>query len=1729
MKPRIMPGADNMFTKRGWLMVVLALVTTVGVGVLTGNFAVGQIVKQPIGLPAPTGNGSAAGLSSIKIVEDSRFRQVINVGRDCIKDKEWNQAVQALQAVLNEKKDNFVQITETDAAGRDNTRWTSVKFEANNLIGSMAVEGLQTYEVAYGAEAKGLLDDAKKTGNREAIAEIAQKFCHTKAGIEANEILATLYLARGQVFTAALKFEQILAMNPDWAKVSDLTLFKASLAFHRAGNAKSYDSTWKRLQANLQGKQGLQVGEDLVPMAKLEDTLKETTVVSDVNVYDWPSWRGNDKNAAQASGSPPLLDSWLFKRPIFRDKLDGTNEEDPDQAIEQRVTGILKVMNDANQPVLPGFFPIASQGLMVYRNHRGLVGVALKKMKMEYDGVPYMFERGQIVWKTMGMDRSLGELIANTRTRPRVEGWMDSYNQVQGFNSFLFDNTTLGTIATDHRFVYAINDMAVPPHPQMFTQFAFNQPQINGQDLKAYFEQNALSAYGLQDGRLQWDLNGNDPAFKQSHFISMPISIGGKLYVLNEKQIPTPGGGVGNPFIGGRMNPYPGESELRLVCIDPSKLEKVGNSSKPAIIAVQPLGGVSQDARYLQDVSRRVNGIQLAYGEGVLVCPTNAGEVFGIDLMTRSLVWSYPYRETAHQMIQLPGMPNIGIRPGIKMPATTTEVSKWKSSPPAIHDGRIIFTAPDADSIHCINLRDGRPQWKRKQDDGDLYFAGAFQGRAIIVGKNMVRALDVKTGSQVWSIHTGDFPSGQGVASKGIYYLPLKRGEIMAVDIERGFVKARNRASAQGNAPGNLVFYEGMVLSQTATEVVAFPQLSVKLDLAKIESFNDPENLTKLTDYGELLLKDGQIASAVERLLKVYQRSPADPLAKRVKERLFEAITDLMHADFDSAAKDHLTVYKALCSVPNDRNEEQRRKSMFHRIVGEGREKQGNLVDAFEQYKEFGALPIHREQGGIASLEDPTVKIPVSVWLRGRIGGMISKATPQQREPLEAKIADEWKAVEAKKDVGQYRSFVGMFDVPFRVGREARIRLADSLMENNDRGAFLEAELYLYQILGSEYRSEPASGGRALASLARLEEKKTTVESMRLAAAYYRELGTHFANVPVRGEKTGKDLVNELATDKRFLPFLEEIRNPFGSAKIAARDLQPGQYPAAGSFGIVLTPTGDASGFAKHNELVLEANAFNPRLMLREIGADKPRWTTNLGNVQMNQMIFPHLYNPTNPNTGMPANYLPNARHRFYHAKGHLVVCQVGVMVYCFEGDSGKKLWEIQTTDNVQNNGFVHLQQVVVDAEGNPEFVYWNQLNNQRFRVQIGRIGTVQSSYVAVLSQKGMTVVDPLTGKTMWTRNDIGLNSHVFGNDQYLFVADANDGGAVGVGRVFRANDGQIMRFPDFSAAFSNRIRMLDHQILAAQSNRNDLTLRLYDITSGKDTWTKTFAANSIVLQTEDAGIAGIVEPDGKLTIVEAATGKVILTSNITSGGRVTVEDLRNLRNPLLLSDSDRYYVALNRPIDATAVSQGNIYNNFNNVTRCLPVNGWVVAVYKNDGQRKAQDRMISWKKGDLAWHSQTPITNQLLVMDQFDVSPVLVFTARYIRMNPKTGNAWVSVTQSLSKTTGKWTYDSGPRNINGSVPMFTLFQLDLKSRSVNLVGFGGAVQHYIDDGKAPPPLRGAMLAPNGGDVAGFNPVNPPFNPAVGNPAFPGNLPPAVIRQPIRRAVVPPAKVKIGN
>src|SRR5262249_45355119 len=142
--------------------------------------------------------------------------------------------------------------------------------------------------------------------------------------------------------------------------------------------------------------------------------------------------------------------------------------------------------------------------------------------------------------------------------------------------------------------------------------------------------------------------------------------------------------------------------------------------------------------------------------------------------LTHDLLWAYSY----------PGdKPNPKAKNGVKM----TPV--WSMASPIIAGGKVVFTAPDGDGVHCLNLYDGSLLWQAGRKD-DVYLDGVHGDKVLLVGKSTCRALRFKDGKETWRLKTG-MPSGQGAAAGGLYYLPLASKEIAAIDTAKGRIVKR--------------------------------------------------------------------------------------------------------------------------------------------------------------------------------------------------------------------------------------------------------------------------------------------------------------------------------------------------------------------------------------------------------------------------------------------------------------------------------------------------------------------------------------------------------------------------------------------------------------------------------------------------------------------------------------------------------------------------------------------------------------------------------------------------------------------------------------------------------------------------------------------------------------------------------------------------------------------------
>src|SRR5205823_945929 len=140
-----------------------------------------------------------------------------------------------------------------------------------------------------------------------------------------------------------------------------------------------------------------------------------------------------------------------------------------------------------------------------------------------------------------------------------IRTWIDFYLNQARRPEVLLENSTLGTLSTDGRLVFAVDDLAVSP-PQAVLE-AWRGPMADNLTpaLKKALSTNELHAYSLASGKIIWIANGDTKAaLAETCFLGPPLPLDGKLYVLAEKQ-----------------------QELRLITLDPAK---------GTVLAVQTLG-----------------------------------------------------------------------------------------------------------------------------------------------------------------------------------------------------------------------------------------------------------------------------------------------------------------------------------------------------------------------------------------------------------------------------------------------------------------------------------------------------------------------------------------------------------------------------------------------------------------------------------------------------------------------------------------------------------------------------------------------------------------------------------------------------------------------------------------------------------------------------------------------------------------------------------------------------------------------------------------------------------------------------------------------------------------------------------------------------------------------------------------------------------------------------------
>lgn len=1575
----------------------------------------------------------------------------------------WNEVCTFLQQILDSKSDSFF-----DVKYKVGDTWRinriSVKTEANRIISTFSSEGLQFYQQAQGANAATLLDDARKANYDIAmLADLSQRYFHTRAGAEGTILLATIYLERGNYIEAAYAFERLLPRKDIDELFIGQTLFKACLALKRSGDPRHAEVLKGALERlDKAAKNGLRIGRVDYSLEKLRAEIErpiemiQATALVDV----WAMRGGNPARSAVVNGGPPFLD------PIFRTSMFYSGDDEANLWIKGALDPLFArdAKTAARGVPLPGTFPVSTGDLLMFRGYDGVYGVATRDRLV--GGQPV--RAGTVLWrsKTTGglhqlMDSGLTDDIDMKRD---AQNWWNTYSTRQAnVSSILYENPLIGGLSHDGQYVYFIDDVAITP-PPVYSNPDFGiqgGPQFRQSgELADMVRAGRLVAVDMKSGVVKWDLGRVKPfegapplppllteeeadkttdAFRlcrDAVFLSTPTPINGKLYVLIEQA-----------------------GCIRLLCLDPKNLLQVpGQTKKPALIWSQKLGKPNNSLP--QDSVRRYQGATIAAGEGIIVCPTNSGVVVAVDIMSRSLLWAHAYRK-----LENTGRPVRAFDPNTGQPIIPEQLptARWRSSGPIISNGRVIVTAYDSRLLECLDLRTGKVLWWVPHDANDLYVGGVVNDRVIVVGKNQIKAYhltgedkDTQKPKIAWEpvpLTNGAVPTGHGAIGRNAYYLPIRQenagannvpaAEIWAVNIEDGKITAKTAARKRNDTAelakygvGNLIFQDGMVFSQSPWEVACYPQLEQKIAEMNQRLKANPNDPLGLLTRGELHLDDGKLKEAVADFKEAEKNDL--PLEKKplLREKLYIAYTELLRADFN-AGEEYLKEYEALCELPVDpaetpedkvrrEDETKRRKRYSYYLLARGRETQGKLGEAFDHYLALANLGEGKQL--LDMPDEPNVKMRPDVWARGRIEAMIRRAaTAEAKKSLETRVDKAWDEVKDGKDLKKLREFVAVFGPFFDSGREAQFKLADVLLSTNNDGDAREAQTHLSQLRVAA--DDPTIRARATEALAQLMIKNRMMED---AVGLYLQLGKEYPNVVVRDGKTGADFLTNLLTDKRLLPYLEPSRYPLPS-RVKAEQREPMQNINYGAQFEIESPHDLFPMFRQYRFVLDQYASGNGSWTVR--GFDR---ATGNERCRFPNMAAPNLYS----NTGQPIPY-----SKFVQGNGHLMLVQLGMWVYCYDLGEKKELWNRNLLGDHQpvvQPGQNPNPPVEVTADGECIVRYADG-----YTVTLGRSTILQPGYVCLLTRDGLECVEPLTRRVLWTRRSIPERTQIYGDARYIVLLETDAQRKVVSTKLIRAVDGMVVEnSPDSGRVLADAKSFKlygRHALLSSGSGDQPRVLRLYDMATGKDTWKKEYDAKAIPISAPlNSEWTGFVKSDGTAEIFSVKTGETITTLKIDE--KNVEAHLKSCIGAQVLADPDRFYLILDRDPSAGSTNGTRpvpVYNNY--MLRSQKVNGPIYAFDRGTGKRQ-------WVYADV-------LENQWLVLEQFADLPVLIAAAPVMREN----NQYQHAVVVIEKERGRLIFDKSVV-YNGN--FFQNLHVDQKNGTISMNRYDTRVYITPDEPK---------------------------------------------------------------
>ncbi|MEX0978421.1 MAG: PQQ-binding-like beta-propeller repeat protein, partial [Pirellulales bacterium] len=701
----------------GWAIVMVAdsaVFAQAQQPVLPPGFRIRQVQVRPNMARnfARTGDDELS-LDGVFLPPDRQAKRRLESAQELIVEERFGEAVRLLGSLLENPEDFFFKLDP------DQPVYRSLKAEAGRLLAELPSAGRASYELQFGAPAQQMLKQAAASGDLAQVAEVSRRFFFTRAGAEATFLLARQYLDQNRPLAAALCFERLLQLPEVAERLEPALSLSLASCWLRSGKPEKARHTLAQFRAKqtsgeviLGGKSVPLFAGEAQALAWMDEHLGKQPAIASAQADQWAMFRGDESRNAPSPGGQPLLSMRWRQR---------TSD---DRTVEEFVDKLRHDYLSQDIVVLSSMHPLAVSDVVLMRTAFALQAVD--------------FETGKLVWKYAAGDESLEQFL---RSIGAQQSGQVTQQLLTGLDQRMWEDATYGTLASDGERVYYIEDLGLGG----LTSNVVMTVQPNGQKRYSVNTRgtNRLAARELRtQGKLKWEVGGvtgeDEPKLAGAFFLGPPLPLLGNLYALAEMK----------------------GQEVRLVVLSPES---------GALEWSQQLAVV--DPPVTQDTFRRNSGATPSFADGILVCPTTAGAIVGIDLSTRSLLWGYQYpRVTQHYDVS-----RFNVRGAMYAGTEQRTDEHWADASITIADGRVLVTPVETDNLYCLSLEDGKELWKQNRGT-NLYVACVHRGQVILVGHDAVSAVKLADGTKAWpdvELPKGSMPSGRGFYSGEHYYLPL--------------------------------------------------------------------------------------------------------------------------------------------------------------------------------------------------------------------------------------------------------------------------------------------------------------------------------------------------------------------------------------------------------------------------------------------------------------------------------------------------------------------------------------------------------------------------------------------------------------------------------------------------------------------------------------------------------------------------------------------------------------------------------------------------------------------------------------------------------------------------------------------------------------------------------------------------------------------------------------------